>query len=97
MNNFFKNYPKNIYFIIIVLFTFTACMISRSSYAIFIVLGLITDGVSLANNHYYKKDLYYTRPMYIKAILVGILVAFIMEQRGEFIKYFILNSIDSNV
>lgn len=89
MNNFFRSYYKNIIFIIIVLFTFIACMISRSSYVIFIILCLITDGVSLANNHYYKKDLYYSRPMYIKAILVGILVAFIIEQRGEVIKYFI--------
>ncbi len=79
---------KRIYFTSIVLLAFIACMISKSSYVIFIVLCLITDAVSFFNP-YHKKDLYYSRPMHIKAILIGILIAFVIEHSGELIKYFI--------
>lgn len=86
-DSFFKVHLKKIYFISITVITLVSCLINKSSFLVFFLL-LVVDGIiSFINPNCNTKI--YEISLYIKGVLLGIFLSFIIENKDAFLSYFI--------
>ncbi|WP_179632105.1 hypothetical protein [Clostridium peptidivorans] len=86
-DSFLKVHLKKIYFISITVLTLVLCLISKSESLIFFLLLVIDGIISFSNPNYTTKI--YEKPLYIKGVLLGIFLSFIIENKDAFLSYFI--------